>query len=483
MEIEDVDFACDCEGTGYTGITCDILLINVPEFSTLTINSPMKFYMSSSPDREFVLDLVSDDRKSFKVIPSSLTFSQTLTHHNITVKVRKPGKYTLIYKVNDQTIRYQPIPPATILAINGTTEKSDYFDKYGVKLGVLKPGCCSSETLFQIHCPSSSADPLLLKSTCDWIDKGNFYSPGIIFSSDNKFDMPIGIAGAKVRLRKTDVFLSSLSKEEFDSDCMKCGDGSSDTPTECNGMPLSLNDVQSFLCHESLASTYFHYSSKLIPKWLKLNALSSNRTHDMHSYVVDLVSSDYLNSFSECSKLTTVTDGLYSVMLYSGSFRIKVDKEAVQLQSNGSSAFCFGVNLCEGASSAFYIAIPDEAQAVLQSLEFTHDLRSKGWAINVYSLVISDSEINKKKKSDVVEPIPYWNGKEYFTSYREQPNIITRVKFNKRFSNNDTIKADWNFAGDVLWSHGNINKVRKYIHNLLCMSDALNAIIFIFVGI
>ena len=465
---QEADFVCDCEGTGYTGITCDVLLINVPEFPTLTINSPMKFYISSSPDREFVLDLVSDDRNSFKIIPSSLTFSQTVMHHNITVKVRKPGKYTLLYKVNDQTIRYQSIPPATILAINDTTKKSDYFDKYEVKLGVLKPGCCSSETVFQIHCPSRSTDPLFLKSTCDWINKSNFFSPGIIFSSDNRFDMPIAIAGAKVRLHKTDVFLSSLSKEEFDSDCVKCSGESSDNSTQCNGMPISLNDVQSFLCHESLASTYFHYSSRLIPKWLKLNALSSNRTHDMHSYVVDLVSSDYLNSVGECSKLTTVADGLYSVMLYSGSFRIKVGKDTVQLPSNGSSAFCFGVNLCEGASSGFYIAIPDEAQVALQSFKFTHDLRSKGWTITVNSLVLSNSQISKKMKSDMVEPILYWNGREFFASYREQPNIITGVKFNKRFSSDDTVKADWNFAGDVLWLHDNINKVNACMHIIYC---------------
>ena len=464
MEIEETAFVCDCEGTGYTGSTCDVLMINVPEFSTLTVNSQIEFYMSSSPDREFILDLISDDRRSLKFIPSSLTFSQTLTHHNITVKARRPGKYTLIYKINDQTIRYQPLPPATILVVNGTVEKSDYFDKYGVKLGVLKPGCCSSETLFQIHCPSSDADPLFLKSTCDWIDKSTFHSPGIIFSSDNKFDMPIAIAGAKVRLRKSDVILSGLSKDEFDSDCNKCSDGSSDTSTQCNALPISLNDVQSFLCHEALASTYFHYSSRLIPKWLKLNALSSNRTHDMHSYVVDLVSSDYLKSVGECSELTTVTDGLYSVMLYGGSLRIKVDKETVHLQSNGSSAFCFAVNLCEGTSSGFYIGVPDEIQTLLQSLEFIRNLRDKGWTITVNSLVISDS--SKKMKSDAMAPILYWNGKEFFVSYRQQPNMITSVKFNKQFSNDDTVKADWNFDGDVLWSHDNINKVNAY-NNIL----------------
>ena len=455
MKIDETAFACDCDGVGYTGETCDILLINAPEFSALTVNSPIKFSMSSSPDREFTLELISDDRKSLKVIPSSMKFSQTLTHYNITVKAKKPGKYTLIYKVSDQTLRYQPILPATILVTNGTVEKSNYFDKYGVKLGILKPGCCSSETLFNIQCPSSKDSPLFLKSTCGWTEKGTFHSPGIIFSSDNSFDMPIAIAGAKIRQRKSDIDLLSLSKEEFENDCIACNDGN------CDVIPVSLNNVQSFLYHESLTSTYFYYSSKLIPKWLKLNAIPSNRTHDIHSYTVDLVSSDYLKTIAECLKFTTVSDGLYSVMLYSGSLRAKVAKELVQFQSNGSSVFCFAVNLCKGSSSPLYIAIPDKSQDVLQSVEFIRDLKIKGWTITVNSLVMSDSQIST---SETVKPILYWNGKEFFTSHRQQPNIITSVDFNKHFSSNDTMQASWNFTGDVFWFHDNINKVCIYVY-------------------
>ena len=462
---EESAFVCDCDGVGYTGKTCDILLINAPELSTLTVDSEMKFSVTSSPDREFLLELVSDGKKSLNVNPSSMIFSQEHTHHNVTIKARKPGKYTLKYKVKDQTLKYQPIPPATILVTNGTVEKSNYFVKYGLKPGMLKSGCCSSETEFQIQCPSTSVSPLFLKSTCGWTEKGIFYSPGIIFSSNNRFDMPIAIAGAKVRVRKSYIVdLLNLNKDEFESDCIGCSNSNFTSDTQCNIMPISLNDVQSFLYHESLASTYFHHSSRLIPKWLKLNAPSSNRTHDLHSYIVDLVSVHYVKTIGECSKLTTVTDGIYSVMLYSGSLIIKVDKESVQSQS---SLFCFAVNLCEGASSPLYIAIPDEAQAVLQSLEFMRDLDSKGWTITVNSVVISNSQIGKKQKSNIADSIVYWNGGKYFISDRKQLNLITSVKFNKQFSSDDTLKANWVFAGDILWLHDNVNKVCMYVRTYI----------------
>ena len=448
IKTEESTFVCNCDDTGYTGKTCDILLISTPELSTLTVNSEKIFSFSSSPDTEFTLYLVPDDRKSLKVNPSSMTFSHSHTHYNVTITAIKPGKYTLKYKINDQTLRYQPLPPATILVTNSTAEKSNYFEKYGMKPGILKSGCCSSETLFEIQCPSTSIN---FKSTCDWTDKGIFSSPGIIFSSNGRFDMPIAIAGAKLKIQKFNVDLLGLNKKEFESDCIICNN------TSCNFMPISLNDVQSFLYHESLASTYFYHSSRLIPKWLKFNSISSNRTHDIHSYIVDMVSSDDLNSISECSRLTTITGGLYSVMLYRGLLTVKVHKEYIQSQSNKSLPFCFAVNLCEGASSPLYIAVPDEAQTYFKSMEFIHDLNSKGWIFTINSLTISDSQIDKKFKTP--EPIMYWNGIEYFISFRQQSNVVTSVKFNKEFSSDDTVKAKWVFSGNVLWFHDNINKV------------------------
>ena len=409
-----------------------------------------------------MLYLEPDDEKSLKVKPNSVMFSQEHTHHNVTVKGKKLGRYTLNYRVKDETLNYQPIPAATLLVTNGVVNKSDYFVKYGLKPGILQPGCCANDIPLQSQCPNSLQ--IFLKSTCGWKANGT-YSPGIIFSSgiNGRFHLPIAIAGAKVKLRKSGIYrdLQNLNNDEFESNCMHCSNGSAgnviNPDKQCNNHPLSLNDVQSFLCHESLASTYFHHSSRLTPKWLKLKTLSSNRTHDAHSYMVDLVYPEELKIINECSKLTTVTDGLYSVMLYGGSLEVKVDKESMQFQSDGSK-FCYAVNLCEGVFSPFYIAIPGEAQMVLQSTEFMHDLENKGWAIIVNSIVLSDSKINIV--SDVVNHIAFWNGNQFFMSYKRQPNMLANIEFTKLFSRDDTVKAKWVFSGNAYVFHDNINKVR-----------------------
>ena len=452
IQTEENTFMCDCDGVGYTGKTCNVLLINAPELSALTVNSEVEVPLSSYPDREFMLHLVPDDRPSLKVNPSMMLFSQEHTNYSVKILARKPGKYRLKYEVNDQTLNYQLVPPAIILATNDMVNKSDYFDKYGVKPGLLQPGCCSYENLLQKQC--SSGVQVILKSTCGWkISKKSPFTTGIIFSSLNSFDMPIAIAGAKVRPRNSEILIN-LNNDEFESNCTECSDTSD---KQCNNKPVSLNDVQSFLCHESLATSYFFQSSRLTPRWLKLNALSSSRTHDIHSYMVKLVYPENLKTMSGCSKLTTVTDGLYSVMLYSGSLRVKIDKESVRFRPSTSSAFCFAVNLCEGKSSPLYIAIPDEAQTVLQSLEFMNDLKNKGWTVTVNSLAVSDAKIHVM--SDNIKHILYWNGKQFFNSYEKDPNVLSNVKFTKVFSKDDTVKANWSFSGDVHLVYDDINQV------------------------
>ena len=457
---EENTFMCNCDDVGYAGKTCNVLLINVPEFSALAVNSPIEFSVSSYPDREFILYLEPDNSEFLNITPSSMMFSPEYTHYNVSVNAKKQGKYTLKYKVNDQTLNYKPVPSAIILATNGNINKSDYFDKYGAKPGVLHPGCYSNQVIHK--CESGPTLELLLNSTCSWTvikRQGTIvHSAGIIFGSVNKLNIPIAIAGAKVRQRKSGALsLTSLSKNEFDKGSNKCNNGSigngSKSDTHCS-QPLSINDIQSFLCHESLASTYFSQSSKLTPKWLKFKALSSNRTHDIHSYIVKLVNSNDLTTISECSKLTTVTGGLYSVMLYSGSLKVLLHRKSLKLHYNQYSVLCFAVNLCEGDSSPLYIAIPDEVQLILQSSKLMRNLKNKGWTVTINSVVISDS----KFKNIMVEQIEYWNGKE-LRNYKKQPRVLTDIKFSKLFAISNNLKANWAFIGKAYWFHDNINQV------------------------
>ena len=455
---EENAFTCDCGSTGYTGETCNVLLIDTPDISDLRINSPMNFSLFAQPDRTFELELVPDNKDAIIIMPSSVMFSKVLTQHKISMIATKPGLYKLQYKVKDDSVNYQPIPPATILVSENDTGVS-YCESRNVTCGLIQPGCCSANEKqldLEFKCPSSDSE-LLLMSTCGWVtNKGPRHSAGIIFSSINGFDMPVAIAGAQFFPQTTHIDLQGLNTFEFSNGCVRCT-GS----TNCQVERLSVNLVQEFLEYDSLAFTYLYQSMELIPSWLTMKVLPSDRIHDFRSYSVYLVYSDALNRVQECNGLTALTDGLYSILIYSGNLEVMLDEETRQYTSNGSTV-CFAINLCEGSSSPLYVSISGDAHTVLDSFRFMHDLRSKGWNILISYIILSDT--NAIPIFDEVSQLSYWNGIEFISPNLQNPNMNTKVEFTKSFSGDSGVEANLMFFGNVQWFHEDFNDVRMYVH-------------------
>ena len=461
---EDNSFVCNCDGTGYTGEICDVLLINTPDISGLMVNSPLNFSLFSQPDRTFVLELVPDNKDVIIIEPSSVMFSQMLTEHNISMTATQPGLYKLEYKVKDDSLNYQPIPPATILVSDNDTGTS-YCEERNITCGLIQPGCCpASETLLDLEfkCPSSDNE-LLLTSTCGWVTKGTKHSAGVIFSSIDGFNMPVAIAGAQFFPQTTHIDLQGLTTFEFNHGCVLCAGNSN-----CQIERLSVNLVQDFLKYDSLAFTYLYQSMQLTPSWLKLQVLPSDRIHDFRSYLVYLVYSDALNRVQECNGLNALTDGLYSILVYTGSLEVMLDEEMRQYKSNGST-ICFATNLCEGSNSPLYISIPDDAHEVLDSFSFMSDLRSKGWNIIINNVILSD--VNIILPLDEAVQYSYWDGMDYFSPNLQNPNIITEAEFIKSFSGDTGIQASWKFSGNVQLFHDDFNDVCASIHVFIVLHN------------
>ena len=437
-----------------------MLLINTPDISALKINFPMNFSLFAQTDRTFELELVPDDKDVIIIMPSSIMFSKISTRHKISMIATKPGLYKLQYKIKDDSVNYQPIPPATILVSENHTGLS-YCESRNITCGLIQPGCCSaneSQLNLEFKCPSSDNE-LLLRSTCGWVTKGTRHSAGVIFSSVDGFDMPVAIAGAQIFPQTTHIDLQGLTIFEFNHGCVACT-GS----TNCQVERLSVNIVQDFLEYDSLAFTYLHQSMELIPSWLIMKVLPSGRIHDFRSYLVYLVYSDALNRVQECNGLTALTDGLYSILVYTGNLEVMLDEETRQYTSNGSTV-CFATNLCEGSSSPLYVSISGDAHKVLDSFRFMHDLRSKGWNILINDLILSDT--NAIPKFDKVSQLSYWNGIDFISPNLQNPNMNTKVEFIKSFSGDSGVEANWMFFGNVQWFHEDFNDVCTCVHYLV----------------
>jgi len=464
-DIGDNLFSCNCDGTGYTGPECNVLLINTPDIPALAVNSPVDISFSSQPDTDFTLMIKVDDSKSIKVVPLNVTFSQRLTNQNVSITASNPGLYKIEYEVSDNSLNYQPIPPVTVLVSNNDSGLSDYFDRHRLEHGLLEPGCCAaSETELELEfrCPANG-NKLVLQSTCGWVTKRKDlpHTSGIIFSQYDGFDMPIAIAGAKFEPLGTSINLQSLNKFEFQSGCVSCSTGSVGRVSRqsCQAERISINDIQKFLRHESLAHTYLSQSMSLVPKWFRLKAVPSNRSYDAHSYMVNLVHPSELLQFQECNELATLNNDLHSLMVYAGSIEAKLNGEKIQLKSNDYSSMCFAVDLCKGIFSPLHLTIPSTAHSMIETFDFMQDLKDKGWDIIISYLIISNSSI-----LDNVPHYSYWNGKEFYSPDLPIPYMVTKVSFNKNLSKNNVIEANWKFLGNITWLYEDFNDVSTIYH-------------------
>ena len=456
--IEENTYVCDCDGTRYTGETCNVLLIDTPDLSGLTANAPTSVTFSAYSDREFELMLISDD---LVIEPSVLLFSQMQTQHNVSITATQPGLYTLGYEIPDDTLNYHPIPSVSILVTDETN--TSYCEERNITCGLMQSGCCSANEAqldLDFKCPSND-NKLLLKSTCGWVSERNsipLHSTGIIFSSIDGFDMPVAIAGARFFPQPSQIYLDNINRMQFSSGCTVCvADGN------CETERLSVNTVQEFLTYDALAFTYLHQSMELIPRWLTLQVLQSERILDFRSYVVQLYYSNALSEVQGC-KLTSLTDGLYSVLVYTGNLEIML--ETTQYVSNESSV-CFAVNLCEGSASPLYVDMSDVPQKVPDQFEFMRDLRSRGWDVIIKNIIISDTNSIPDPVSDQTSQYSYWNGIEHFSPNLQNPNMITEVEFTKSFMGDTGIEAIWSFYGDVYWYHKDFNGV----HTICLLSN------------
>ena len=427
---EDRTFSCNCTGTMYTGTHCDIGTVNIPEYPHLAMNSPYTFSITASPNEYLKISLLPDDRFAVTVNPNQLEFDKNIHANNFTVTFKRSGRFLLNYRLSGKSAsNFMQLQPSNIMVVdNQALETTAYFTSRGLEQGLLQSGCCTALSLFlEYQCPSGLST-VKFNASCAWNLKG-LYSTGIVFSDNNGANFPVAIGGIKFRLNFD---LSSLNVFELRDPCMPCsghsiGRVNDDTELhmegECDVFKPSTNDVLSFLELESLAYTYFYHSHQLLPQWLRFNVTTTTRVHTSNSYRVTLVESSEVETLEMCNLTTTYTDGLYSVLVYSGILNVSINSEEITyIPESESDAFCFAVNLCQGKVSPLSISIPKVANDMILNLEFMKVFNDNNWKIEFSSISISDDIIPAQEHA--LQEGVFWNGAEDVVVNLENFNML-----------------------------------------------------------
>ena len=429
---------------------CEIGIITTPDYQPLTLSITEKFTFYANPDFELVVELITGT-VGLTFEPSAiLTFSPTKTSADIFITGERVGIFTINYEINGiSSVQFQQPQPGTIIVQEDTPPIPEYFTSRGLEPGMLEAGSCASAAPLDYTCPNEN-DQISFSSTCRWYDNA---SPGIIFSEYNDLNLPVTITGARISNVATgeQSRITPLMGNDFLQQC------NFDSPQpSCNFKPSDLvQEIEDFLMTEALGYTFLSQVQQLIPGWLTFSVNTTTpRTHDSTSYMIDLVESDYLAETEECSNLFRVEDGMYSILKYSGSLNFNINS-SLQTFISQKLPVCFAINLCKGLNSPLLTAIPDEAQATVNSLPFAQIIRNYGWDFIINSIAISFTPFSHDLSGSSGD---YWFGNQEAIYTFPNSTITANGRFDHSFSL-DTLQINYSLDGHAYMLYNDINMV------------------------
>ena len=464
---EDSSFTCNCTGTMYTGMQCNIGIVNIPEYPYLSMNTPYTFTITASPDKHLKVFVLPDDKSSLTINPSYLEFNESINANNFTITIKKSGRFQLNYRLSGESAsNFMQLKASNILVKDNQSKSLDsnnYFTSRGLQYGLIQSGCCIALTSQLVYkCPLESSI-VKFRASCGWNLKG-LYSTGIVFSDNDGLGFPIAIGGIKF---EHNFDLLNLNVFELEDTCISCSGNSlgkiddslnSSSEKECDIFKPSLNDILSFLESESLAYTYFHHSHKLLPQWLRFNVTSTKRAYTSNSYKVTLVESSEIEALELCNLDRAHSEGLHSVLIYSGALVLTINSEEITyMPKSESDAFCFAVNLCEEKMSPLSISIPNDAKHDLQSLNI---FNTGSWKVDFNSISISNHIIPLQQHKKLTGT--FWNGDKDLVVNLQDINMVLDVNISYSSWIED-IAVHFSFAGKMYLLSDDIEMVFAYL--------------------
>ena len=474
-ETSDNAFTCDCTGTLYQGLTCEQGLVIITEISVLTVFQTSMITISARPDEELIVDFNDVCRSigaGVGILPNGcqqIRFSRTQTMRQISIVPLSPGFFELkIGLSGNNSVDYeQPQSIPVVVVSQGQT--SPYFNTFGDNTTHLTRSCCSSRTSPLMCKRSIRFTPIVFQSSCDWTSTTDSLSTGgIVFSSFNRFYLPISVAGLSI---------SENSLSLSDADCGSCPDltplneiiFSNSQDRVCYLHKPTASDVAEFVSKQSLETTFIStIQDSLLPTWLRLSVPSDDgrQTLEQADLLVDIIEDEDLINNIFCPRMIIDSTGYFALLLHNGALKVELQSSMNSYETQAfisppsGSYYCIGVNLCLDRSSPVYIGIPPSAQSAIRNISFISEYINKGWDLKFLSTIIRNID---DPPTETVSVNNYWNGvTPDYNPCIPQPDISVNMKASGQFEHGDT-SVTIEFLGNYTYQYATEMNEVKYI--------------------
>ena len=449
-------FTCDCEGTGYSGPTCNRGIVTIESIPTIIENQPSTMLeISASPDEALTVRIQSNDEKGLNVTPSQVTITYPETKAQFNIQGKQSGRYTLNYVLSGRNADSFATPEGSAIFVTRPRSGSSfrYFQAVDSNTGVLKPSCCAPDTSVFSGCPMST-DEVELLSTCLWQQSGQSYTTsGVVFSQFSGLSLPLSITGIKVTLAQNSL-VTELPQSPSSSICAPCDANQNKVadPTKrflpeyeiCYYYNFTIVDFEDLLTSRSLGTTYLNRVGAILPSWIGIRLFSDqNPSFNIDDYSSSLVVQADLSGIPGCAEIVADEPGLYAVLRYSQTLASFINRLPLFYHPSPSDApLCFAVNLCKGTSSPVFVQLAPSVQTNIKSLLFLRQYVARGWEFTIPSAAIYNTP-----KSILVNNI-YWNGSALYQPSLPPFDLMMKTDVTVDFSSG-TLDIGFDFSGNV----------------------------------
>ena len=361
-DLNNYEFRCNCRGTNYKGLQCEIGAISIPQIPILTVGQTVTITVKAYPRSELFLSIFPGSNAVI-VNPSAILFTQETTTASISIAANVPGIHFLQFNTSGiESPQFERPKPMMVIVRNGTYSNHtllQYLGKSEQLLGNYSQGCCEKE-MSAFSCSNENSSPAFV-SSCSWEDGSTEETFGVVAVKKENLLLPLGVVGAHFN-----DYDPLLTLPIGVPSCTACS-------SQCSSYEFTVENVIDLIKSHTLGRSFLSYSKDLLPSWitLQLNAIDPWDDDSFSSFdtIVDIVHGKEVILIDGCEDLNIPINGLYAVLRYNDSLKYSVDGiDYFYLSQYGDDPVCFAIDICSRDTSPFYISVPEGHHKDLEQL-------------------------------------------------------------------------------------------------------------------
>ena len=400
---------------------------------------------SAKPDRELVADLTVASGWGISIIPPQLIFDRNITSHQVTITAEAEVVTYITLSLSGLDHRQYEAPTDMNVVVQFESSTPEYASNRNLDQGILEASCCTHPEL-NYHCLSNDYS-VRITSTCKADEtSASVMLPGISFVAGNGIDLPLSldtvnvdysynveraVSGNLTCAKCNELSSQSLSESFSAPRCSSSNSGNS----HCYCYKLSSADISEMLSYEGLAKTYLQRLAPLLPDWLTITPLESERVHGHDSYHTSLVSIDKIDDKLFCSHFLKdrMGRGIHSLLTYRGNLELQITNATPQAYS-ANGLFCVAVDMCEGSESPIHISLPEGLRP--EDDPFFQQWQEHGWQPYFRGVAFSLNTplpVVERYRNNI------WDGKNDITVRLDPPHISLNGNLNGLWQVNEDV--------------------------------------------